>query len=290
MKEVLFTGACTALVTPFLDDRVNFPMLEQLLRRQIDTGIEAVVICGTTGEAPTLSDQEKLELFSRAKQYAGDSCKIIAGTGSNSTVHSVRLSAAAEKCGVDGLLVVTPYYNKTTPEGLAAHYTAIAQAVDIPVITYNVPSRTGLDIPVSVYERISKIPNIIGTKEASTDITKTTKILQHCGENLTLWTGNDDMTVPAMALGAKGVISVLSNVLPIETQAMCRAALGGDFDTAASLQLRLQPLIEALFCEVNPIPVKEAMKMIGYDCGECRMPLTSMGAENRRKLEKALMS
>ena len=290
MKEVLFTGACTALVTPFLDDRVNFPMLEQLLRRQIDTGIEAVVICGTTGEAPTLSDQEKLELFSRAKQYAGDSCKIIAGTGSNSTVHSVRLSAAAEKCGVDGLLVVTPYYNKTTPEGLAAHYTAIAQAVDIPVITYNVPSRTGLDIPVSVYERISKIPNIIGTKEASTDITKTTKILQHCGENLTLWTGNDDMTVPAMALGAKGVISVLSNVLPIKTQAMCRAALGGDFDTAASLQLRLQPLIEALFCEVNPIPVKEAMKMIGYDCGECRMPLTSMGAENRRKLEKALMS
>lgn len=290
MKDLLFAGACTALVTPFLNDRINYPMLEQLIRRQIDAGIDAVVICGTTGEAPTLSDAEKLELFSRAKSYAGNACKIIAGTGSNSTSHTVGLSLAAQGCGVDGLLVVTPYYNKATADGLCAHYLAVAQAVDIPVIVYNVPSRTGLDIPLSVYHRLCNIPNIAGTKEASSDITKTAKILHSCGNELAVWSGNDDMTVPMMSLGAKGVISVLSNVVPHQTQAMCRAALNGDFITAAALQLELQPLIEALFCEVNPIPVKEAMKMIGFDCGSCRMPLSAMNPENRRKLEKVLLS
>lgn len=288
MKEPLFTGACTALVTPFLENKVNYPMMEQLLRRQIDAGIEAVVICGTTGEAPTLLDSEKLELFARAKRYVGNSCKIIAGTGSNSTHHTIQLSMAAQECGADGLLIVTPYYNKATPDGLYAHYLAVAQAVSIPIIVYNVPSRTGLDTPLTVYEQISKVPNIIGTKEASTDITKITKILHRCGDDLTVWSGNDDMIVPAMALGAKGVISVLSNVLPVETQAICRAALDGDFDTAAALQIELQPLIEALFCEVNPIPVKEAMKMIGYDCGGCRMPLSPMKEENRKRLQMML--
>ena len=290
MKEPLFTGACTALVTPFLDGQVNYPMMEQLLRRQMDAGIEAVVICGTTGEAPTLSDGEKLELFSRAKHYTGGICKIIAGTGSNCTAHTAQLSKAAESCGADALLVVTPYYNKASQDGLCAHYLAVAQAVEIPVIVYNVPGRTGMDIPLAVYEKLSRIPNIVGTKEASVDITKTTKILSRCGHNLTVWSGNDDMTVPMMALGAKGVISVLSNVVPVETQAMCRAALAGDFDTAAALQLQLQPLIEALFYEVNPIPVKEAMKLIGYDCGTCRLPLCAMGAENRKKLEQVLLS
>lgn len=290
MKEPFFTGACTALVTPFLDNQINYPMLEQLLRRQLDAGIEAIVICGTTGEAPTLSDSEKLELFSRAKHYTGGACKIIAGTGSNATVHAVRLSVAAQQCGADGLLIVTPYYNKATPEGLYAHYLAVAQAVDIPVIAYNVPSRTGLDIPLSVYERLAEVPNIIGTKEASTDITKTAKILHRCGRKLTVWSGNDDMTVPMMALGAQGVISVLSNVFPIETQAMCRAALDGDFDTAAALQIQLQPLVELLFCEVNPVPVKEAMRLIGYDCGQCRLPLTSMTDANREKLKNALLA
>ena len=269
MKEPLFTGACTALVTPFLDGQVNYPMMEQLLRRQMDAGIEAVVICGTTGEAPTLSDAEKLELFTRAKHYTGGICKIIAGTGSNSTAHTVQLSIAAEKCGADALLVVTPYYNKASPDGLCAHYLAVTQAVELPVIAYNVPGRTGLDIPLPVYEKLSKIENLVGTKEASVDITKTTKILSRCGSQLTVWSGNDDMTVPMMAIGAKGVISVLSNVVPVETQAMCRAALAGDFDTAAALQMELQPLVEALFYEVNPIPVKEAMKMIGFDCGCC---------------------
>lgn len=288
MKKPLFKGACTALVTPFLDNQVNYPMMEQLLRRQMDAGIEAVVICGTTGEAPTLTDSEKLEMFSRAKYYTGNACKIIAGTGSNNTQHTVELSASAESCGVDALLVVTPYYNKATPDGLYAHYAAVAQAVDIPVIIYNVPSRTGLDVPIHVYEKLSRIPNIVGTKEASTDITKTTKLLRCCGNELTVWSGNDDMAIPAMALGAKGVISVLSNVLPVETQSMCKAALNGDYDTAAALQIQLQPLVEALFCEVNPIPVKEAMRMMGYDCGNCRMPLSPMKDETRNNLKKLL--
>lgn len=290
MIESLFTGACTALVTPFLDNQINYSMLERLLHRQIEAGIKAVVICGTTGESPTLSDGEKLELFSRSKAYVGNSCKIIAGTGTNSTGHTVELSVAAQRCGVDGLLIVTPYYNKATPSGLYAHYLAVAQSVQIPVIAYNVPSRTGLDIPLTVYQELCKIPNIVGTKEASTDITKTAKILRACASDFTVWSGNDDMTVPMMALGAKGVISVLSNVVPAQTQAMSQAALRGDFATASALQLQLQPLIEALFCEVNPIPVKEAMKMIGYDCGSCRMPLSMISADNRLKLEKVLQT
>lgn len=288
MKKPLFTGACTALVTPFLDGRVNYPMLEQLLRRQVEAGIEAVVICGTTGEAPTLLDAEKLELFRRAKAYVGDSCLIIAGTGSNSTEHTIRLSKAAQDCGVDGLLVVSPYYNKASAEGLYLHYSAVAAATALPIILYNVPTRTGLDIPVSVYQRLSRHPNIAGIKEASTDITKITKIFNTCGHALPIWTGNDDQITPAMSLGSMGVISVLSNILPVETQALAKAALNGDFDTAAALQIQLQPLIEALFSEVNPIPVKEAMKYIGFDCGDCRLPLGSLSTENRERLKKAL--
>lgn len=289
MKPILFTGACTALVTPFLDNKINYPMLEQLIHRQIDAGIEAIVICGTTGEAPTLSDTEKLELFRRAKKYAGDDCKIIAGTGSNATDHTVALSKAAAEIGVDGLLVVSPYYNKATPEGLYLHYRSIADAVKIPIILYNVPSRTGLDIPVSVYRKLSQTENIIGVKEASTDMTKITKALHSCGSSMTIWSGNDDLITPVMSLGGQGVISVLSNLLPVQTQAICRAALAGDFDTAAALQIQLQPLIEALFCEVNPIPIKEAMSLIGYDCGPCRLPLTPMTEANRSKL-KALLT
>ena len=289
MKDCLFTGAATALVTPFLDGAVNYPLFEQLLRRQVDAGIEAVVISGTTGESPTLSDDEKLELFRRAKEYVGDSCRIIAGTGSNSTIHTITLSMAAEKCGVDGLLVVTPYYNKATPEGLFAHFSSVAHSVTIPVILYNVPSRTGVDIPVEVYRRLSLIPNIVGTKEASTDVRKITKILRACGPDFTIWSGNDDLITPVMALGGKGVISVLSNVLPVQTQALAKAALDGDFDTASALQIELQPLVELLFCEVNPIPVKEAMHLLGFDCGGCRLPLTSLSPENRKKLKRELL-
>ena len=288
MKNILFTGACTALVTPFLNGNVNYPMLEQLIRRQIDAGIRAIVICGTTGESPTLSDSEKLEMFRRAKRYAGNDCLILGGTGSNSTEHTLSLSRAAEETGVDALLVVSPYYNKATPEGLIAHYSAVASAVHIPVVLYNVPGRTGVDIPVPVYKCLAQIPNIVGVKEASSDITKINKILASCPKDFTVWSGNDDQTAAVMALGGKGLISVLSNVAPAETQAMALAALDGDFDTAADLQLRLLPLIEMLFSEVNPIPVKAAMKLIGYDCGDCRLPLTPISRENYEKLKRLL--
>lgn len=288
MENCLFTGVCTALVTPFLDGKVNYPMLEQLLRRQIDAGIEAVVVCGTTGEAPTLSDCEKLEIFRRAKQFVGDNCLILAGTGSNCTEHAVALSRAAEDVGVDGLLVVSPYYNKATPEGLAAHYSAIAGSVHIPIILYNVPSRTGVDMSVEVYRCLAQLPNIAGVKEANPDILKIAKIKAACPADFAVWSGNDDRIAPIMALGGAGVISVVSNVLPVETQALAQAALDGDFDTAADLQIRLLPLMEALFCEVNPIPVKAAMKILGYDCGGCRLPLTTLSPEHGAKLKKLL--
>ena len=290
MKKPLFTGVCTALVTPFLGNAVNYPLLELLLGRQIAAGIEAVVLCGTTGESPTLSDCEKLEIFRRCARYAGGRCKIIAGTGSNDTRHAVALSAAAEAAGADALLVVSPYYNKATPEGLLTHYSAIAEAVHIPIIVYNVPSRTGVDIPVSVYRELSKLPNIAGVKEAGTDMGKISKIRANCPDSFALWSGNDDLTAPILALGGQGVISVLSNVLPEQTQALARAALDGDFDTAADLQLRLLPLMEALFREVNPIPVKAAMKLIGYDCGPCRLPLTPASSETVAKLKEILLS
>ena len=287
MNKPLFTGACTALVTPFLDGAVNYPMMEQLLKLQMDSGIRAVVVCGTTGEAPTLSDDEKLELFHRAKAYTGGECTIIAGTGSNSTSHAAQLSLAAENVGVDALLIVSPYYNKATPEGLVAHYMTIAHSVGIPIIAYNVPGRTGVDIPVSVCQRLASISNIAGIKEASSDITKITKLCRN-GNDFTVWTGNDELIVPAISLGAKGVISVLSNLLPVQTQAMAQAALNGDLDTAADLQQQLQPLIELLFCEPNPIPIKAAMRYFGYDCCSPRLPLTELSNENKERLKKAL--
>lgn len=284
MKDLLFSGVCTALVTPFLGNEINYPMAQQLLRRQIDAGIHSVVLSGTTGEAPTLSDNEKLELLRRCKSYAGNSCKLITGTGSNSTEHAIRRSVDAENAGADALLVVSPYYNKATPDGLIKHYEVIATSVSIPIIVYNVPSRTGVDIPVSVYQELSKIKNIAGIKEASQDITKITKIRHECGDLLPIWCGNDDQTVPVIALGGHGVISVLSNICPKETAAMTNAALTGDFITASALQCQLLPLIELLFCEVNPIPVKAAMNYIGYDCGECRMPLCALSEKSRMRL------
>lgn len=288
MKQPLFTGVCTALVTPFLDGKVNYPMLQQLLRRQIESGVKAVVLSGTTGESATLSDEEKIKMFHIAKSYVGDDCLIIAGTGSNATSHAVQLSIDAQQAGADALLVVSPYYNKATPDGLVAHYMSIAHAVRIPVILYNVPSRTGVDIPISVYKRLSSIPNIVGVKEASTDVTKITKIRRSCGNDFSVWSGNDELTVPVISLGGHGVISVLSNVCPAETSAMAQAALAGDFDTAADLQCKLQPLMELMMCEVNPIPVKAAMESIGYDCGICRLPLTQLSKENRDRMNALL--
>lgn len=288
MNYPFFSGVCTALVTPFLKDSINYPMLEQLLRRQYDAGIRAVVICGTTGESATLTDEEKLTMFRYAKKSMPEDLRIIAGTGSNSTVHAIALSQAAQDAGADALLVVSPYYNKATPEGLYLHYAAIASSVQIPVILYNVPSRTGVDIPVEVYRRLSQIPNIAGVKEASSDIRKLARIRSQCPDHFTVWCGNDDLAVAAMALGTKGLISVVSNIEPEITGSMIGAALDGDFDTATALQLSLLPLIEALFQEVNPIPVKAAMAIIGYDCGSCRMPLCSPSEETSALLKDLL--
>lgn len=290
MKTPFFSGACTALITPFTNGKVNYSMLEKLLQRQMDAGIGTIALCGTTGESPTLSDEEKLSILRHAKEYCGNGCMILAGTGSNSTRHAMTLSMAAEEAGADGLLVVSPYYNKATADGLYRHYQTIAASVHIPVIIYNVPGRTGVDIPVSVYQKLSQIPNIAGVKEASTDITKIGRILSSCEETFAVWSGNDDMTVPVISLGGSGVISVSSNVLPEKMQAMTQAALAGKFRSAAAMQLELIPLTDLLFCDVNPIPVKAAMKILGYDCGNCRMPLTSLLPEHEEKLRKLLAS
>ena len=288
MKKPVFTGACTALVTPFLGEAVNYPMLEQLLRRQLEAGIRAIVLCGTTGESATLSDAEKLAIIRRARAFLRDRCTVIAGTGSNETEHAVSLSRLAQEAGADALLVVTPYYNKATPEGLVVHYTAIAAAVHIPVIVYNVPSRTGVDMPVEVCRELAKIPNIAGIKEASPDISKIARLRAECPPEFTIWSGNDDQATAVMALGGAGVISVVSNLFPEEVQSMAMAAMDGDFDTASDLQLKLLPLIRALFREVNPIPVKAAMKRLGYDCGSCRLPLTPPSRETAEILKKLL--
>ena len=263
MKQPFFTGACTALVTPFLGGKVNYPMMEQLLRRQIDAGIEAVVICGTTGESATLSDCEKLELFRRAKAYVGDSCLIIAGTGSN--LHGTRGGAEPGSGGGRGSGRAArghPLLQQGHAGGFFCSPTTAQspERVHIPVIAFNVPSRTGVDIPVEVYGRLSRIPNLAGVKEASSSISKIGKLCAACPD-FPVWSGNDNQAVAVMSLGGQGVISVLSNVAPVETQAMAQAALAGDFDTAAALQAELLPLIELLFCEVNPIPVKAAMQL-----------------------------
>lgn len=288
MKKPIFTGACTALVTPFLEEKLNTPMLRQLIRRQLNAGMDALVICGTTGESASLSDAEKLELFRVSREAIPENVAFIAGTGSNDTAHAIALSQAAEDCGADALLLVSPYYNKGTEDGLYRHYAAIADSVHIPLILYNVPGRTGLDMPVSLYRQLAELPNVLGVKEASAEIRKIAKIRQACPPDFFVWCGNDDLAVPAMALGALGIISVISNVEPELTHAMVWAALDGDFDTAADLQLRLYPLIEALFREVNPAPVKAAMQLIGYDCGDCRLPVGSVSEATRARLQSLL--
>lgn len=288
MDSVLFSGACTALVTPFLGKAVNYPLLDRLLARQIDAGISAVVLCGTTGESATLTDAEKLAIIGRGKAFVRDRCTVIAGTGSNDTEHTVNLSRLAEQAGADALLVVTPYYNKATPGGLLEHYRAVAAGVRIPVIIYNVPSRTGVDIPVEVCQALAAVPNIAGIKEASSDISRVARLRAACPDSFAVWGGNDDQAAAVLSLGGSGVISVVSNLYPELMQALVSAGLDGDFDTATDLQLRLLPLIRALFREVNPIPVKAAMELLGWDCGRCRLPLTRATEETVVELKKLL--
>lgn len=288
MRKKLFEGVCTALVTPFEGDSINYHMLEALLERQISAGVSAIVLSGTTGESPTLTKQEKLELFQRGREILKDRALLIAGTGSNCTSQAVDLSMEAEDLGADALLVVTPYYNRATPEGLIAHYTAIADRVHIPVLIYNVPSRTGVDVPVSVYRQLSQHPNICGVKEASGNLAKIARIRNECGQDFGIWSGNDDTAVATMALGGSGVISVLSNLYPKTTVKMASSALSGDFKTAAALQCRLMPLIDALFSAVNPIPIKAALSMLGLEVGPCRLPLTGLDREKTRLLQQLL--
>ena len=286
MKKPLFFGTCTALVTPFLHGQVNLPMLKILLHRQEDAGIPAVVLFGTTGESPTLTDEEKHLILTEARAcFRG---MLIAGTGSNDTAHAVTLSRQAEQDGADALLVVSPYYNKANEEGLIRHYRTIAQSVQIPVILYNVPSRTGVDIPVSVYRKLAEVPNIAGVKETVSDMKKLVEIADTCPEDFTVWCGSDALTAAYLALGAKGVISVASTVMPEEVSDLTDAGLDGDFDTALYLQIGLRPLNEFLFCEVNPIPVKALLKEMGLDCGSCRLPLTSLSEAHRGEMKSLL--
>lgn len=285
MTKPLFTGVCTALVTPFLDGKINYPLIKLLLQRQMDAGVKAVVLSGTTGEAPTLSDREKVDLIRQCKEYAQTDCCIIAGTGSNSTAHTIELSKAAEDAGADALLIVSPYYNKATADGLFSHYLSVAHSVSIPIILYNVPSRTGVDIPVSVYKRLSRIPNIIGVKESNPDIAKICRTKNACNQDFCIWSGNDDLTVPVMSVGGRGIISVAANVCPEQMVAMTTAAINEDFESAGEIQCALQPLIDLLFCEVNPIPVKAALSCLGYDCGGCRLPLTDLNVENYKRIK-----
>lgn len=287
MKNPLFTGTCTALVTPFENGKLNLSMLERLMARQREAGVTALVLAGTTGEAPTLSDEEKSTLFRHARAF-DPTALLIAGTGSNDTRHACALSRMAEDTGMDALLVVTPYYNKATAQGLRLHYQAVAASVRIPVIAYNVPGRTGVELTPEVCAQLAAIPNLAGIKQAASDIRKTADILCHCPRSFPLWSGNDDQTVPMMSLGALGVISVLSNLLPEAVHTMTQAALAGDFDTASALQLELLPWCDALFREVNPIPVKAALSRMGLDCGAPRLPLTPASPETLRHLEKLL--
>ena len=288
MKKPLFTGLCTALVTPFREDRVDFTMLERLIWRQIDAGADAIVLAGTTGESPTLTEDEKLDIFRCGVQTAAGACKIIAGTGSNCTAKAVSLSTRAAETGVDGLLVVTPYYNKSTQPGLIQYYTAITQAASLPVIAYNVPSRTGVDIRAETCRALAEISGIVGIKEASGDISKTGKIIAACADDFPVYSGNDDQTVPVMALGGLGVISVVSNVAPKAMKALTDACLSGDYHRARMLHRRLHKLMELMFCQVNPIPVKAAMALIGLDCGPCRPPLDGLPDRDRQKLSDCL--
>ena len=288
MKRPVFTGLCTALVTPFRGDGVNYEMLEALIERQIRSGADAIVLAGTTGESPTLTDAEKLEIFRIGVQTAAGRTKIIAGTGSNSTAKAVDLSAKAAHIGVDAILAVTPYYNKSTQPGLLQYYTAVAEASGLPVIAYNVPSRTGVDIRVDTCRVLAEIPGIAGIKEASGDISKIGRILAACGDALPVYSGNDDQTVPIMALGGAGVISVASNVVPKSMKELTNACLAGEYPKAAAIQRKLLKLMDLMFCQVNPIPVKAAMELMGFDCGSCRLPLDDLPDADVQKLRDCL--
>lgn len=289
MKNTIFTGAGIAIVTPFYDDgSINYDRLGEMIDNQIENHTDAIIICGTTGEASTMTDEEHLECIKFAVKRTAGRVPVIAGTGSNDTKYAVELSKEAEAAGADALLLVTPYYNKTTQKGLILHFNTIADAVNIPIILYNIPGRTGMNMEVSTVKELAKHKNIVALKEASGNISYVAKLIAECGYNIDIYSGNDDMIVPVMSLGGKGVISVLSHILPKETHDMVQLCLDNDFAKATEMQIKYLDLINALFIEVNPIPVKEALNMTGWNVGPCRLPLCEMSGEHKSALRAAL--
>lgn len=291
MKNTIFTGAGVAIVTPMLEDgTVDFEGLKQNIDFQIENGTDAIIICGTTGESSTLSDEEHKACIQHAVEYTHNRVPVIAGTGSNNTSYAVQLSRSAQELGADALLLVTPYYNKTTQRGLVAHYRAIADSVDLPCIIYNIPSRTGVGCDVDTIATLGEHKNIVAVKEASGNISYTAKLAAKCGDLIDIYSGNDDTITPIMALGGKGVISVLSNIVPQAVHQIAQYCLDNDFVSGYKMQLEYLKLANDLFMEVNPIPVKEAMKQMGMPAGPCRMPLIDMSEEHKQAMHATLQS
>lgn len=288
MKKTVFEGAGTALITPMKDGKIDFDKFALLIEDQIKNKIDALVVCGTTGESATLNDAEHKELIEFCVKQTNKRVPVIAGTGSNDTNYAIQLSAHACEMGVDGLLLVTPYYNKTTQRGVVAHFNAIADVVDKPMIVYNVPSRTGLNMLPATYKELSYHENIVAVKEANADLASVAETIHLCGDDLKVISGNDDEIVPIMALGGTGVISVLSNLLPYETHKMCKDMFDGNYKEAAAAQLKYIPLIKALFCETNPIPAKAAMAKMGFCESDLRLPLVEISDANAEKLYKTM--
>lgn len=288
MKEPVFTGAATAVVTPFRNGEIDFPAFEHILEQQLEAGIRAIVVCGTTGEASTLTPEERTLLISNAVVCCAGRCKVIAGIGTNNTAQSVRYAKQAEKAGADALLAVTPYYNKASQEGLAVHYFTIVNATSLPLIAYNVPSRTGVNLTAETCARLSRHPRINGVKEASGNLSQVAHIRALCGEDFYIWSGNDDQITATMSLGGKGLISVLSNVRPRTAVRIAECCLNGDFAESSRLQCACLPLVDALFSDVNPIPVKAALEELGLCAQELRLPLTPLSEEKRTILRAAL--
>ena len=285
----IFTGAGVALVTPMnADGSVNFDKMKELIEFQIANDTDALIICGTTGEATTISDEDQIECVRFAKEVAAGRVPVIAGAGSNDTAHCIELAVACEKAGADGVLLVTPYYNKATQKGLILHYTAVAEAINIPIILYNVPGRTGCNLAPKTVAELAKVKNIVAVKEASGNLSQVAEIAALVGPDFDIYSGNDDQILPVLSLGGKGVISVLSNVAPKQTHDMVMNYLNGDTKAATKLQLEAIELVSALFCEVNPIPVKAALNLMGYEVGSCKLPLCDMEPKNLETLRTAM--
>lgn len=276
----LFEGSGVALITPYKENGIDYDKLGELIDWQIENSTDAIIICGTTGEAATMTDAERKETIEFAVKTVNKRVPVIAGTGSNNTAYAIELSKYAEEVGVDGLLVVTPYYNKSTQRGVIEHYKAIANSVSVPIILYNVPGRTGLNLIPSTVVELSKINNIVAIKEASGDISQVAEIARLCGDDFYIYSGNDDMVVPTLSLGGKGVISVVANILPHDTHNMVVEYLNGKVEESRKLQLKMNGLINSLFIETNPIPVKTAMNLMGMNVGGFRLPLTNMSEDN----------